>query len=151
MNVYTLRYKTAWSGDEMLMVYSNLRAVINRLEIMDLHDNFDEDETVIIECMEVTSEETRTSQQLNTTNWSESNIIFAIIGMVGLFSTAVIWQRANRITGRYYGKSKSLDDNYFIKNAILCWLHHYGDQGHRWDDIYKELAQRDTYINKDTQ
>ena len=40
------------------MVYSNLRAVINRLEIMDLHDNFDEDETVIIECMEVTSEET---------------------------------------------------------------------------------------------
>ena len=58
MNVYTLRYKTAWSGDEMLMVYSNLRAVINRLEIMDLHDNFDEDETVIIECIEVTSEET---------------------------------------------------------------------------------------------
>ena len=58
MKVYTLRYKTAWSGDEMLIVYSNLRAVINRLEIMDLHDNFDEDETVIIECMEVTSEET---------------------------------------------------------------------------------------------
>jgi hypothetical protein len=58
MKVYTLRYKTEWSGDEMLMVYSNLRAVINRLEIMDLHDNFDEDETVIIECMEVTSEET---------------------------------------------------------------------------------------------
>ena len=58
MNVYTLRYKTAWSGDEMLMVYSSLRAVMNRLEIMDLHDNFDEDETVIIECMEVTSEET---------------------------------------------------------------------------------------------
>ena len=43
-------------------------------------------------------------------------------------------------------KSKSLDDNYFIKNAIYCWLHHYGDQGHRWDDIYKELAKRDTYI-----
>ena len=58
MKVYTLRYKTEWSGDEMLMVYSNLRAVINRLEIMDLHDNFDEDETVIIECIEVTSEET---------------------------------------------------------------------------------------------
>ena len=42
-------------------------------------------------------------------------------------------------------KSKSLDDNYFIKNAILCWLHHYGDQGHRWDDIYKELAAREHY------
>jgi hypothetical protein len=36
--------------------------------------------------------------------WSESNIIFAIIGMVGLFSTAVIWQRANRITSKYYNK-----------------------------------------------
>ena len=58
MKVYTLRYKTAWSGDEMLMVYSNLRGIINRLEIMDLHDNFDEDETVTIECMELTSEET---------------------------------------------------------------------------------------------
>ncbi len=34
--------------------------------------------------------------------WTESNIIFAIIGMVGLFSTAVIWQRANRITSKYY-------------------------------------------------
>lgn len=58
MKVYTVRYKTEWSGDELLMVYSNLRGVINRLEIMDLHDNFDEDETLIIECMEVTSEET---------------------------------------------------------------------------------------------
>lgn len=58
MKVYAMRYKTEWSGDEMLMVYSNLRGIINRLEIMDLHDNFDEDETVIIECMEVTSEET---------------------------------------------------------------------------------------------
>ena len=47
-------------------------------------------------------------------------------------------------------KSKSLDDNYFIKNAILCWLHHYGNQGHRWDSIYKELAQRDTYINMES-
>jgi hypothetical protein len=36
--------------------------------------------------------------------WTESNIIFAIIGMVGLFSTAVIWQRANRITSKYYNK-----------------------------------------------
>ena len=34
--------------------------------------------------------------------WSESNIIYAIIGMVGLFSTALIWQRANRITSKYY-------------------------------------------------
>ena len=35
---------------------------------------------------------------------SESTIIIAIIGMIGLFSTATIYQRANRITSRYYGR-----------------------------------------------
>jgi len=34
--------------------------------------------------------------------WNESTIILAIVGMVGLFSTAFIWQRANRITSKYY-------------------------------------------------
>jgi hypothetical protein len=33
---------------------------------------------------------------------TESTIILAIIGMLGLFSTATVWQRANRITQRYY-------------------------------------------------
>ena len=33
---------------------------------------------------------------------SELTIILAIVGMVGLFSTAFIWQRANRITHTYY-------------------------------------------------
>jgi len=36
--------------------------------------------------------------------WNESTIILAIVGMVGLFSTAIIWQRANRITSNYYRK-----------------------------------------------
>ena len=36
--------------------------------------------------------------------WSETNIILAVIGMIGLFSTAVIYQRSNRITSRYYSK-----------------------------------------------
>ena len=45
-------------------------------------------------------------------------------------------------------KAISLDDDYFIKNAIMCWLHHYGDKGHKWDDIYKELASRDTYTKQ---
>jgi len=44
-------------------------------------------------------------------------------------------------------QSKSLDDNFFIKNAILCWLHYYGDKNHRWDSIYKELAARDVYTS----
>ena len=56
--VYVLRYRTAYDGNEMVSVYSNLRGVLNRLEISDLHDNFDEDESMTIECMEVTSEET---------------------------------------------------------------------------------------------
>lgn len=36
--------------------------------------------------------------------WSETNIILAIVGMVGLFATATIWQRANKITSKYYGR-----------------------------------------------
>jgi hypothetical protein len=44
--------------------------------------------------------------------------------------------------------AKSLDDDYFIKNAIMCWLHYYGDKNHKWDAIYKELAQRETFTVK---
>jgi hypothetical protein len=36
--------------------------------------------------------------------WSESNIILAIVGMIGLFATATIYQRANRISSKYYGR-----------------------------------------------
>jgi hypothetical protein len=36
---------------------------------------------------------------------TESTIILAIIGMVGLFSTAIIWQRSNRITSTYYANN----------------------------------------------
>ena len=56
--VYVLRYRTAYDGTELVSVYENLRAVLNRLEISDLNDNFDEDECMTIECMEVTSEQT---------------------------------------------------------------------------------------------
>ena len=34
--------------------------------------------------------------------WNESTIILAVVGMLGLFSSAIIWQRANRITSNYY-------------------------------------------------
>ncbi len=57
MNVYVLRYRTEYSDSDMITVYSNLRAALNRLEISDLHGNFDEGETMTIECMEVTTEE----------------------------------------------------------------------------------------------
>ena len=36
--------------------------------------------------------------------YTEQTIILAIIGMVGLFASAVTYQRANRITFRYYNK-----------------------------------------------
>ena len=35
---------------------------------------------------------------------TETTIILAIIGMLGLFATATVYQRANRISSRYYGK-----------------------------------------------
>ena len=39
--------------------------------------------------------------------------------------------------------AKSLDDDYFIKNAISCFLHYYPD--HKWAPIYRELRNRDTF------
>jgi len=42
--------------------------------------------------------------------------------------------------------SKSLNDDYFIKNAIMCWLHHYPN--HKWTGIYEELAKRDSYVTQ---
>jgi len=65
MNVYVLRYRTEYSDSDMVSVYSNLRAVMNRLEISDLHGNFDEGETMTIECMEVTTEEESLSRLNN--------------------------------------------------------------------------------------
>jgi hypothetical protein len=35
---------------------------------------------------------------------TETNIIYAIIGSVGVLSTVVIWLRANTITKRYYSR-----------------------------------------------
>ena len=35
-------------------------------------------------------------------SWSETTIILAIVGMIGLFTSATVWQRTQRITYRYY-------------------------------------------------
>ena len=37
---------------------------------------------------------------------TETTIILAIVGMIGLFATATVYQRSNRITSRYYAKSR---------------------------------------------
>ena len=39
--------------------------------------------------------------------------------------------------------AKSLDDTYFIKNAIACWLHYYPE--HKWVSIYQEMMKRDSF------
>jgi hypothetical protein len=50
------------------------------------------------------------TRALITFKWSysvtEINIILAVIGMIGLFATATIYQRANRIASKYYGANK---------------------------------------------
>ena len=35
---------------------------------------------------------------------TETTIILAVVGMLGLFATATVYQRSNRITSRYYAK-----------------------------------------------
>tara|TARA_R110002012_G_scaffold4195_1_gene19335 strand:- start:647 stop:817 length:171 start_codon:yes stop_codon:yes gene_type:complete len=37
---------------------------------------------------------------------TETTIILAIVGMIGLFATATVYQRSNRITSRYYAKGR---------------------------------------------
>ena len=40
---------------------------------------------------------------------TETTIILAVIGMLGLFATATVWQRANRITSKYYANKVNQD------------------------------------------
>ena len=44
--------------------------------------------------------------------WNESNIILAVVGMVGLFSTAIIWQRSTTINESHYDVSKYYGKRY---------------------------------------
>lgn len=42
-------------------------------------------------------------------------------------------------------KAKSMDDDYFIKNAMACFMHHYPK--HKFVAIYQDLIKKD-YIEK---
>ena len=55
--VYVLRYSLPYECTDMVSVYSTLRGAMNRLEMMDLHDNFDSEESVTIECQDIITEE----------------------------------------------------------------------------------------------
>ena len=43
-------------------------------------------------------------------------------------------------------KSKALNHDYFIRNAIYCWLHYFPE--HKWADAYRELLKHDTFVAK---
>ena len=45
------------------------------------------------------------------------------------------------------GKAKALDEDFFIRNAIHCWLYYF-DEKHKWHSIYKDLAERESYIKE---
>jgi hypothetical protein len=45
------------------------------------------------------------------------------------------------------GKAKALDEDFFIRNAIHCWLYYF-DEKHKWHSIYKDLAERESYIGQ---
>ena len=71
--------------------------------------------------------------------WNESNIILAVVGMVDWF-TAIIWQRSNRITLNTMANVEPKNDDWYIRNAIYCWLHYF-DEDHQWHSKYSELAK----------
>ena len=52
MNVFTFQYETSY-GDSLVSVFDSIDAVITRLELMKLHDSFEECESIKIDCQEV--------------------------------------------------------------------------------------------------
>ena len=52
MNVFTFQYETC-CGDTLVSVYDSLDAVITRIKLMQLHDNFDEHESFTVRCEEI--------------------------------------------------------------------------------------------------
>ena len=61
MNVFTFQYKTN-CGDTLVSVFDSIDAVITRLELMKLHDNFDEYESIKIDCQEVVDNDEMTQR-----------------------------------------------------------------------------------------
>ena len=63
-SVYVLRYSLC-CGTELVSCYDSLQGTIKRLEMMELHDSFTEDESIHIEKMEVISDEEATDRYNN--------------------------------------------------------------------------------------
>ncbi len=71
MNVFTFAYDTN-CGDTLVSVFDSLDAVITRLEMMKLHDNFDECESVTIRCEEIVDNDEMTRRLNNVKKYYES-------------------------------------------------------------------------------
>ena len=61
MNVFTFQYETN-CGDTLVSVYDSLDAVITRIKLMQLHNNFDECESIIVRCEEVVDNDEMTQR-----------------------------------------------------------------------------------------
>tara|TARA_B100000405_G_scaffold69872_1_gene47915 strand:+ start:436 stop:663 length:228 start_codon:yes stop_codon:yes gene_type:complete len=61
MNVFTFQYETSY-GDSLVSVFDSIDAVITRLELMKLHDSFEECESIKIDCQEVVDNDEMTQR-----------------------------------------------------------------------------------------
>ena len=52
MNVFTFQYNTC-CGDTLVSVFDSLDAVITKMKIMQLHNSFDDCESITIDCQEL--------------------------------------------------------------------------------------------------
>lgn len=62
--VYVLRYSLC-CGTELVSCYDSMYGVTKRIQMMELHDSFTEDESIHIEKMEVISDEEATDRYNN--------------------------------------------------------------------------------------
>ena len=58
---FTFQYETNY-GDTLVSVFDSLDAVITRLELMKLHDTFDECESIKIDCQELVDNDEMTKR-----------------------------------------------------------------------------------------
>ena len=61
MNVFTFQYETSY-GDSLVSVFDSIDAVITRLELMKLHDSFEDCESIKIDCQEVVDNDEMTQR-----------------------------------------------------------------------------------------
>jgi len=71
MNVFVLKYESPCCGIDYVQVYETLQGCMDKLAIMKEHDNFDEDEKITIECMDVISDEAAEERLYNVRKYKQ--------------------------------------------------------------------------------